>query len=71
MNWKIVATLIIGAVFVTACGASQQQAASPPEESGGMKREAVVDEAPPGGDAAVSTSPNVQPAAKKPVVVHD
>jgi hypothetical protein len=76
MNWKLVTTLIVGAVLVSACGASQQEPASPSGNRGPQEdpAPAAVEG---GGAAAPSPSPGMQPAAKDPagakkdVVVHD
>lgn len=70
MNWKIVATLIVGALLVTAC-AAQPQPAAPVSEKRGAQDEGGT---PTSGDA--KAAPGAQPApkdanAKKDVVMHD
>jgi len=81
MNWKFVATLLIGAVLVTACGSAQSTpaAAPPPAAEGSTTRSAQEEkaDAPGGGAVAPGAQPAaVQPAkpttdAKKDIIVHD
>ena len=54
MNWKIVATLIVGVGLLGACAASQTESNTPsaPEAPGGTTREKQVD-----GAAAASPAP--------------
>jgi hypothetical protein len=65
MNWKIVATLIVGALLVTACGA-QQQSAAPPSEPRGVQQPGAA----PGGTIA-TPAPAAPKDAKKDVVMHE
>ncbi len=72
MNWKLVATLIVGALLITACGGQTQSAA--PAESG--TRAAQDEEATGAGANAAAPPPALQPAkepaaAKKGIVLHD
>lgn len=76
MNWKLVATLIVGSSLLAACGMTGSQA---PVNQGNTRKE--QGEAPSGGGEAATTTtttPGAAPAAtpttqdaRKPIVVHD
>jgi hypothetical protein len=66
MNWKIVATLIVGVGLLGACGASQTDANSPgaTEAPSGMTREKQVEGAPAAASPAPTASGVMVPEKK-------
>ena len=71
MNWKIVATLIVGSSLLAACGGSNQA----PVMQGDTRTNGT--DAPGGGAMPAKQDPTIAPAAaptqeaKKPIVIHE